>query len=531
MSALLPLLVGIPALGALVISTRGGRMLRLGPVASAASFVLAGALAVQVASRGEISAAVTGPSGKLVAGLSADRVSALLLPLVCGVSSVVQAFSLRYLNGDGVARSFFVCAGLLTSATAAMITAASLIGLALAWSLSGLALCLLLGLYGGLPAAAQGVRRTATSFLVGDAALWAAVILATVTWGNIDLRTLSAHSSQLAGRHTAVGLVACLLVIAAAARSAQLPLQGWLPSTLAAPTPVSALLHAGVVNGGGILLVRLSPLFGASRLAGTAAFLTGAATLLYGTQLMLVKPDVKGALAHSTMGQMGFMIMTCGIGAFAAVIFHLVAHGMYKATLFLGSGSAVHRSERHAKTPPRVLGAGLRPGSSAALAVATPALGLALAVALLNPALSGVRGSIAMVVFAWATGVRLAWGWLARASSPGRVAAMAGLACAGAIAYVGVLEAVTGFLAPSLAGAGAESASPWLLAPVVGLLAAGALLRWAPSALGELGKDLYVLALGRGHVGRSAPWRPRSLRLPRPATMLAPLAGSQGGRP
>ena len=112
MSALLPALVAVPALAALLIGVGGTRMFRLGPVASAASFLLAVALTVRLASVGEISAAVNGQGGKLIAGFSADRVSALLLLLACGVSSVVQAFSLRYLEGDARARSFFVAGAL-----------------------------------------------------------------------------------------------------------------------------------------------------------------------------------------------------------------------------------------------------------------------------------------------------------------------------------------------------------------------------------------------------------------------------------
>lgn len=128
-------------------------------------------------------------------------------------------------------------------------TAATLVGLAFFWA-SPAALCLLLGMYWQLPAARDGVRRTAAAFLIGDLALWAGVALATATWGRIELRNI--EPGQFTGWPVAV--LAVLVVVAALSRSAQIPFHRWLPATLTAPTPVSALLHAGVVGAGGILL-------------------------------------------------------------------------------------------------------------------------------------------------------------------------------------------------------------------------------------------------------------------------------------
>ena len=150
-------------------------------------------------------------------------------------------------------------------------------------------------------------------------------------------------------------MLGILVVVAALSRSAQFPFHRWLPATLAAPTPVSALLHAGVVNAGGILLIRLAPL-SRREVAQALTIAAGAATMVYGATIMLVKPDVKGALAHSTTAQMGFMILTCGLGLWAAAVIHLVAHGFYKSTLFLSSGSAVAAPPRGERCrPPPVL--------------------------------------------------------------------------------------------------------------------------------------------------------------------------------
>ena len=170
-------------------------------------------------------------------GFSMDRLAVVLLLLVFGVSGIAQAFAVRYLAGDTRAAWFTGGAGLLTAASAGLVTASTLIALALCWSLAGVALCLLLAIY-RLPSARDGVRRTAVAFLVGDLALWVAVALATVTWGPV---TLAPAGGQFSG--PLVPVVAVLVVLAALSRSAQIPFHRWLPATLAAPTPVSALLR------------------------------------------------------------------------------------------------------------------------------------------------------------------------------------------------------------------------------------------------------------------------------------------------
>lgn len=499
MTALLVTIVALPFVGALAARSAGDvrGAARIGAAVAGASFALALALTVHVA--------VSGPVGVTVAGepvLYADRVGAVLLLLVSGVSAVVQGFAGRYLHGDLRAGRFFAVTGLLTGATAAMVTAATLVGLALAWTAAGAALCLLLGLYRGLPAAGEGVRRTLRAFAIGDGALWLGVVIALLAWGNPDLRSLGTVAAADPGDEVALAVVSCLLVVAAVGRSAQLPLQRWLPATLAAPTPVSALLHAGVINGGGILLVRTSALFGASAWATHFAFAIGAATTVYGTALMLTKPDIKGALAHSTMGQMGFMVMTCGLGAFAAAAFHLVAHGMYKASLFLGSGGAVQRQRAEASAPPAVR-RGLRHAlPAAAAAVLLPAIALGTATLLLHSPVAGTTDTTPLLVFAWATGAWAAWGWLRRQPAASGTAVVAAASAVLAAAYVALVDAATRFLEPALAQAGGAGAPMWLLAPVVLALAAVTLLRLTSTRrLEGLRTSLYVLALSAGHVG------------------------------
>ena len=493
---------------------------------------LAFALAVfaAVLDGSSVSAVIENGSGEAMLGLVADRVTSVLLLLVLGVSAVVQAFAGRYLSGDVRAARFFNGANLLTFATALMVTSVTLVGLAAAWTVAGVSVVLLLSMYSGFEAAREGVRRAIRIFVIGDVALWAAVILATIQWGALDLRTLGQSGPGIAGAPALVP-VALLLVAAAMARSAQLPLQSWLPATLAVPTPVSALLHAGVVNAGGILLVRMSPVFGASPEATHLAFFAGAATTVYGTALMLSKADVKGALAHSTMGQMGFMIMTCGLGAYAAAVFHLFAHGMYKATLFLGSGAAVHSHVRHSKAPPvrRPTGMAVR-AFRVILAAVLPALALFAFAEVLYPDRSS--GATALLLFGWATGAWVIYGWTSRHVAPAAALAGAGFVTVAGAAYVLLLSSVSEFMAPSLAGAGDSVASPWWVAALFAFLLLAGLTSLARpgSRIGEVRKTAYVLALGAGQVSE-----PRT-RPPRPAQPATAGAGglmpdSQGARP
>ena len=537
MSALAPVLVAVLALAAASAALTGPSRARLaGRIstgAAALACALSAALAARVAVHGALSAVISTSGGRVLAGLYVNRITAVLLLLVCGVSAVVQAFAGSYLRGDVRATRFFACTSLLTAATAAIVSAATLVGLAVAWSIAGVALCLLLNMYAGLPAAREGARKTVRALAIGDGALWIAVALALSRWGDLDLRNLSVQAPTLRTDGTLLALFACLVLVAALARSAQLPLQRWLPATLAAPTPVSALLHAGVINAGGVLLVRLSPLFGASVLASTLAFALGAATLVHGTLLMITKPDVKGALAHSTMGQMGFMIMTCGLGAFAAAVFHLVAHGMYKATLFLGSGSAVHRHVRHSKAPPRATRTVASSGARAGLSALLGAAAVVGAASVLHPHVGGRSGSGALLLFAWATAARGAWGLLGRDLARGVLAAaLAGVV--GAVwAYVAWLGAFTGFFAADLGRGGLHPASPWLLAALVPALAVLAALRSAAGArrLRALHDSVYVYALSAGHVALGATRRARpAAAASAPARWPLLQAGSQAAR-
>ncbi|WP_433304168.1 proton-conducting transporter membrane subunit [Actinoplanes sp. CA-030573] len=438
-----------------------------------AGFAVAAAAAVPVWLHGPATGA--GP-------LVADRVTVTLLLLVCGVGAVAQGFGGRYLAGDPRQTRFAASAGLLTAASAALVTAATVVVLAITWTVSGVALVLLLATYPHLPAARDSARRAARALLVGDAALWVAVGLVVSREGDVDLRQLGAT----VGDDPLLPVIACLVVVAALAHSAQVPFHRWLPASLAAPTPVSALLHAGVVNGGGVLLVRLDPLVGRSAAALWLAVTAGALTLVYGTAVMLTKPDIKGALVWSTTAQMGFMILTCGLRLPAVALFHLIGHGMYKATLFLGSGSAVDHHRRQVAAPPAP------PVTARRAAVATYALLWPAAVLAATSAIHPVTGPL--TVFAWATTAAAIWGLLRHAPSwrPGLVAAVGSAVVLPT--YLMLAGAATAAWAPG-GGHSGTTAAAGVIAVVVGALIAVYAARHTPAA-----STLYAWTVSTAHV-------------------------------
>jgi NAD(P)H-quinone oxidoreductase subunit 5 len=498
---LLAAIVAAPAMAALLAFLLGHQATRaigrLGAIAAGAGFLASIGLAVGAA-RGQSATVSLG-----IAEFGVDRLAAVLLLLVFGVSAVVQAFAVRYLAGDPRAAWFTGAAGLLTSASAGLATAGTMVTLALSWTIAGVALCLLLGTYWQLPDAREGVRRTAIAFLIGDLALWSAVAMATAAWGRVDLRAGGALDGPL------VPVLGVLVVLAALSRSGQIPFHRWLPATLAAPTPVSALLHAGVINAGGILLIRLAAL-STDDLARTVTILAGAATMIYGTTVMLVKPDIKGALAHSTTAQMGFMILTCGLGLWAAAVIHLVAHGFYKATLFLSSGSAIARQRRHEELPPASAPTGPQRLAYAGAAAILPGLALWVALAVVPIQGGDHAAEQALLIFAWATGAAVLWGWIQR--RPGLRGVLSGTAVLipAAIGYVAIVHSLSGFLAPALPPSGLSATSVWLLAGTA-LAALGGLatLRRSRGAV-RLHQTLYTGALSAGHISPALPTGGRS---------------------
>jgi NAD(P)H-quinone oxidoreductase subunit 5 len=277
--------------------------------------------------------------GSGLLALRLDPVSATMGLLVAFVGWIVVRYSRRYLDGEAREGRFHALMLATLAAVLVLVQSGSLVVLVAAFVATGLGLRQLLLFY---PERAEARRAAAKFTLVwgaGDAALILAAVLLWSAFGSADLAAIAAAAG--AGLPaTAQGAVA-LLVLAAALKTAAFPLHGWLTEVMEAPTPVSALLHAGIVNAGGFLLILMAGLVQASPGAMAALVMIGGLTALFGAVVMLTQSAVKTALAWSTVAQMGFMLLQCGLGLWALALLHIVAHSLYKAHAFLSSGGAV----------------------------------------------------------------------------------------------------------------------------------------------------------------------------------------------
>ncbi len=292
-------------------------------------------------------------------GFRIDRLSAVMMVLIAGVGAVIYRYSVVYLYQDRGYCRFLALIGFTTFVLLCMVSSANLLMLFVCWQLLSYLLYLLAH---NLSHAAtlDGAFRTFTLLRVGDAAFLAGLVLAHSLYGTLEFDELFARAAATPGAlllapgveiggPTAVTL---LLFVGAMTKSAQVPLHIWLPRSLYAPTPVHALLHAGIINAGGFLMNRLAPLYGLSSTALHVAFVVGSLTAILGAAMMLAQNDIKKTLGFSTIGQMGYMIMECGLGAFSLAIFHLIAHGLFKATVFLNCGNVIHKARQEPVLPP-----------------------------------------------------------------------------------------------------------------------------------------------------------------------------------
>jgi NADH-quinone oxidoreductase subunit L len=289
-----------------------------------------------------------------------DRLAALMLVHIAAISLLIQSFSIRYMQQERGYARFHSLLALTTFALFGMVSSGNLLMLLIFWQLLSWLLPLLSYNYQH-PATVRGAFRTFIMHRAGDVAFLGAVVLAYGWYGTLDLQQLFARA---AGATIMVSLwpgieisaataITLLIFIGAMAKSAQFPLHMWLPDSLYAPTPVHALLHAGIINAGGFLLARLAPLYGLSPATLHLVFGVGMLTTLLGSSMMLVQSDIKKTLGYSTIGQMGFMIMECGLGAYGLAIFHLIAHGLFKGSIFLNCGYVIHSARQEPRFPPK----------------------------------------------------------------------------------------------------------------------------------------------------------------------------------
>lgn len=283
-----------------------------------------------------------------------DGFSLLMLALVSFVGVVVCQYSIRYLDGDPNQGRFFHWIALTIGAVSMFVVSGNLAMLLIAWVLTSFGLHHLLLHYPDRKAA----KRTAwTKFAisrVGDVFLIAAITLVWREFGTLALADIfAAVQSESFVASTQLYAISWLFMLCAVTKSAQFPVHSWLPDTLETPTPVSALMHAGIVNAGGYLVIRLSPIFVETpTVLGTLAII-GSITVGYAGIVMLTQTSIKLSLAYSTIAQMGFMMLQCGLGAFAAAMLHILAHSLYKAYAFLSSGSVLTEAAGRRKPRPQ----------------------------------------------------------------------------------------------------------------------------------------------------------------------------------
>ena len=280
-----------------------------------------------------------------------DRLALVMIGLVGFLTLCIAVFAARYLQGDAASKRFrYLLAGLVVSVMV-MVSADHLLLLLASWALGNLFLVLLMVHKPSWGAARAAGALAARNFLIGLSMIATAFALLFLATGETSIRAILAGSIDPAYGIAAAGL----LLGGAMTQSAIWPFHRWLISSLNSPTPVSAIMHAGLVNAGGFLLARFAPLYFDLPGMLTAVLAAGLVSAVLGTLWKLMQQDIKRMLACSTMAQMGFMMVQCGLGLFPAAVAHLCWHGMYKAFLFLNSGGAARDKRLNTQGPPSFL--------------------------------------------------------------------------------------------------------------------------------------------------------------------------------
>jgi NADH-quinone oxidoreductase subunit L len=276
-------------------------------------------------------------------GLLLDQLSICFVLLITGVGSLIHIFAVGYMSHDPERRRFFGYMNLFVASMLLLVLADNYLVLYVGWEGVGLTSYLLIGFWQFKPAAAVAAKKAFVANRVGDLGMSLAIMLMFAVFGSVTFTGVFGQAGTAGqGVLTALGL---LLLLGACGKSAQLPLQSWLLDAMEGPTPVSALIHAAtMVTAGVYLIVRSGPIFDLTANARLLVTIVGAATLLFGAIISCAKDDIKKVLAGSTMSQIGYMMLAAGLGppGYAFAIGLLLAHGFFKAGLFLGAGSIKH---------------------------------------------------------------------------------------------------------------------------------------------------------------------------------------------
>ena len=354
-SNLIVYLIAIPLFSSAILLLAGRKANKwghlLGTLASASSFGVGAYLFTQMLAQPAEERAMTQKlfswisvgSFNVDASLLLDQLSICFVLLITGVGTLIHIYSISYMSHDLDRRRFFAYLNLFIAAMLLLVLGDSYLNLYVGWEGVGLASYLLIGFWNQKPTYATAAKKAFVMNRVGDLGLSLAIMIAFASMGTVSFAGIEEAASKTSTTTlTAIGI---MLLIAAAGKSAQFPLQAWLGDAMAGPTPVSALIHAAtMVTAGVYLITRSNFIFDAAPTAQLLVVIVGAITLLFGAVIGTAKDDIKKALAASTMSQIGYMTLAAGLGpvGYAFAIMHLLTHGFFKAGMFLGAGSVMH---------------------------------------------------------------------------------------------------------------------------------------------------------------------------------------------
>ena len=288
-------------------------------------------------------------------GITIDRLTSVMLLLVTTVSALVHVYTIGYMQGEPGYARFFSYIALFTFSMLMLVLADNFLQLFVFWEAVGLCSYLLIGHWYERPQAVAAATKAFIVNRVGDFGFILGLLLVFTTFNSLDYATVFANVGREAAKVinileplggtldvSTLTVICLLLFMGAVGKSAQFPLHVWLPDAMEGPTPISALIHAATMVTAGVFMVaRLAPLYDASPFAMNVVAVVGATTMVLGATIALTQTDIKRVVAYSTMSQLGYMIMACGLGAYAAGMYHLLTHGAFKALLFLGCGSVI----------------------------------------------------------------------------------------------------------------------------------------------------------------------------------------------
>jgi len=278
-------------------------------------------------------------------GIQLDPLSCVMMLVVTGVGFLIHVYSIGYMAHEGGYYRFFGYLNLFMFSMLVLVLADNYLMMFVGWEGVGLCSYLLIGFYFLRKSASDAGKKAFIVNRVGDAAFLLGVMLMVVTFGTLDFQLIT-ESVRNPHFHVGGGVITTiciLLFIGATGKSAQIPLYVWLPDAMEGPTPVSALIHAATMVTAGVYMVaRSNALYALSPTALALVAGIGAATAIWAASIGLVQNDIKRVLAYSTVSQLGYMFLACGVGAFGAGIFHLMTHAFFKALLFLAAGSVIH---------------------------------------------------------------------------------------------------------------------------------------------------------------------------------------------